>query len=142
MYPEEMKRNLIKGVEFCGTQFEHLKRGSKDRTAGYHIGFKRVKAWKLPNQMNSWLWNTVDIVDDLERDMDRLSHCTDSDLIMQAFRMNPESCTKYYGCMFHDYCMSWDNPLRCCDEPPLGYREEFWDPRTMETTNKMDLEWR
>lgn len=142
MYPDEMKNHLIKGVEFCGTQFEFLKRGSGARTAGYHIGFQRVPAWKLPSQMNVWLWNIVDLIDDLDRDMERLSHCNENDLIMAAFRMRTDSCTKYYGCMFHDYCMAWDNPLRECDEPPLGFRQEFWDPREMETTNKMELEWK
>lgn len=142
MYPDEMKADLIKGVEFCGTQFEYLKKGSKDRPAGYHIGFKRVPAWKTPKQMNTWLWNTVDLLDDLDRDMDRLSHCRESDHTMMAFRQNPNSCTKYWGCIFHDYCMSWDNPLKYCEEPPLGFRQEFWDPREMETTNKMDLEWK
>jgi len=142
MYPEEMRAGLIKGVEFCGTQFEYLKRGSKDRPAGYYTNFKRVPAWKSPEQMNVWLWNTVDLLDDLDRDMDRLFHCRESDPVMQAFRMNPESCTKYWGCVWHDYCMTWSNPLQHCFEPPLGFRQEFWDPREMETTNKMNLEWR
>lgn len=142
MYPDEMKAGLIKGVEFCGTQFEYLKKGSKNRLAGYHVGFTRVPAWKTPKQMNVWLWNTVDLLDDLDRDMDRLSHCKESDSVMMAFQQNPGNCTKYWGCVFHDYCMTWGNPLRYCFEPPLGYRVEFWDPREMETTNKMNLEWR
>jgi len=119
-----------------------LKRGSKDRPAGYYTNFKRVPAWKSPEQMNVWLWNTVDLLDDLDRDMDRLFHCRESDPVMQAFRMNPESCTKYWGCVWHDYCLSWGNPLRHCYEPPLGFRQEFWNPIEMETTHKMDLEWR
>jgi len=142
MYPDEMKAGLIKGVEFCGTQFEYLKRGSKARPAGYHIDIKRVSAWKEPRQMNVWLWNMVDLLDELDRDMERLAECKESDSVMMAFRQNPGNCTNYWGCMFHDYCMSWDNPLQQCFEPPLGFREEFWDPREMETTNKMKLEWK
>ncbi len=142
MFPEEMQAGLIKGVEFCGTQFEHLKKGSKLRPAGYHIALQRVPAWKSLGQMNTWLWNTVDLLDSLDIDMDRLIDCKESDSVMMAFRQNPGNCTNYWGCMFHDYCMSWTNPLQHCFEPPLGFKTEFWDPREMETTNKMKLEWK
>ena len=130
------------GIEYDGTCFEHLKRGSKDRGPGYHVNFLQVPAWKTPGQMNVWLWNVVDILDNVDREMDRLSHCTESDAVLMSFPMNPNSCTKYWGCAFHDYCISWENPLRQCYEPPLGFKIEFWDPREMDTTNKMDLEWR
>ena len=142
MYPDEMKAGLIKGVEFCGTEFTYLKRGSKAHPAGYNIDFRRVPAFKNPKSMNIWLWNTVDLLDDLERDMDRLSHCSEDDPVMMAFPMRSCSCSNYWGCMFHDYCMTWANPLRHCFEPPLGFRQEFWNPLEMETTNKMKLEWR
>lgn len=141
MYPDEMKSGLIKGVEFCGTEFAYLKRGSKVRPQGYNINFQRVPAWKGPKSMSTWLWNTIDLIDDLERDMDRLSHCSEDDPVMMAFSMRTNSCSNYYGCMFHDYCMTWANPLRHCFEPPLGFRQEFWNPTEMETTNKMKLEW-
>jgi hypothetical protein len=130
------------GIEYCGTSFEYLTRGSKDRPAGYHVNFLRVPSWKTPDQMNVWLWNTVDMLDNIEREEDRLMHCKESDAVLMAFPMNPNSCTKYFGCAFHDYCISWSNPLQRCDEPPLGFKVEFWDPREMKTTNKMNLEWR
>lgn len=137
MYPIEQ----VIGVEYCGTAFEYLKRGSKDRPAGYHASFTRVPAWKTPDQMNVWLWNTVDYLNDIEREFDRLSGCKEGDAVMMAFPLNPNSCTKYWGCMFHDFCMTWANPLQYAGEPPLGFKEEFWDPTQMETTNKKDLEW-
>lgn len=92
--------------------------------------------------MNVSLWNILQWMDDLERDMDRLLHCSEGDKVMECFKMNPTSCTKYFGCAWHDYCMTWSNPLRHCFEPPLGFKQEFWDPRKMETTNKMNLEWK
>jgi hypothetical protein len=138
MYPIEQ----VIGVEFCGTQFEYLSRGSKDRAAGYHVTFQRVPAFKSPDQMNVWLWSVNDACDNIERELDRLSHCKEDDPVMMAFPINPQSCTKYFGCMFHDYCLSWPNPLQRCYEPPLGFVQEFWDPRTLETTNKIDLEWK
>lgn len=137
MYPIEK----VLGVEFCGTSFHYLPKGGRARAQGYHIGFKRVPAWKTPNQMNAWLWTVNDLYDKLEIEMDKLSRCTDSDDILMAFAMNPNSCSKYFGCPYHDYCMSWDNPLRQCYEPPLGFKEEFWNPAEIETTNKKNLEW-
>lgn len=138
MFPIEQ----VKGVEFCGAGFAHLKRGSKDRSAGYHVTFKRVPTWKTKDQMNTWLWNTIDLLDEIERETDRLMHCHEDDRVLMAFPLNPNSCTKYFGCPFHDYCMTWSNPLQHCFEPPLGFIREFWDPTEMETTHKMNLEWK
>jgi len=138
MFPIEQ----VLGVEFCGTGFAYLKRGSSARPAGYHATLRRVPAFKTPEQMNVWLWNVIDELDDIEREMDRLFHCSEDDLVLQAFPMNPNSCTDFRGCPFHDYCLSWMNPLQRCDEPPLGFKEEFWNPANMETTNKKNLEWK
>ena len=129
-------------MEFCGTCFEYLKRGSSQREQGYHISFQRVPAWKTSDQMNVGLWNTVNTVYDVDRDMDRLSDCREGDAVMMCFPLNPGSCTKYWGCQYHDYCISWPNPLQRCEEPPLGFKIEYWDPSAMVTTNKLNLEWR
>ena len=138
MYPIE---DVI-GIEFCGVEFKFLKRGGKVNPAGYNINFQRVPAWKTPDQMNVWLWNVNQYVDAIEEEQGRLDDCSENDAVMMCFPMNTNSCTKYWGCAFHDYCLSWSNPLQRCHEPPLGFREEFWDPRKMETTNKINLEWR
>lgn len=133
MYPIEE----VIGIEFCGTAFKFLKRKQK-----YEINLKRVPAWKTPEQMNIWLWTVNDKLDNIEREMDRLSHCKESDEVLMAFPMRTSSCQKYYGCQFKDYCMAWTNPLRNCHEPPLGFHIKFWDPRELNTTNKMNLEWK
>jgi len=130
----------VLGIEFCGTGFEFLKRGSANRPAGYHATLRRIPAYKTPEQMNSWLWNVLDILNDIRHDMDRLYDCSDNDTVMSAFHMNPKSCTDYRGCPYHDFCLAWQNPLQQYYEPPLGFREEFWDPSAMQTTNKMNLE--
>jgi len=137
MYPIDR----VLGVEFCGTSFEYLDRGSKKRPAGYHVNFLRVPAFKSPDQMNSWLWTVNDLYSDVEREMDRLFHCTENDEVLMAFPMRDTSCTNYFGCIYHDFCISWQNPLRRCGSAPLGFIEEHWDPREMQTTNKKDLEW-
>ena len=132
----------VLGVEFCGTGFEYLSRGSAQRSAGYYSTLKRVPAYRSPDQMNVWLWNTLDKVKDIERDLDHLMHCKGSDEVMTAFRMNPGGCNKYRGCEFFDYCNLWPNPLRQCQEPPYGFSEKFWDPTELDSRNKVKLEWR
>lgn len=132
----------VLGIEFCGTGFTYLKRGSSERSAGFHASFRRVSAFKTPDQMNVWLWNTIDLLNEVDREIDRLFHCKEEEAVLMAFPMNPKSCTAYRGCPFHDFCLSWSNPLQRCYEPPLGYRVEFWDPSVMETTVKKNLEWR
>lgn len=131
----------VLGVLYDGCSFEYLKRGSGVRSAGYHINFKQVSAYKTADQMNTWLWTVNDILDRLEMEMNRLFHCSDDDDVLQAFPMNPEACTKYWGCVFHDYCLAWQNPLRRCEEPPLGFKVEYWDPSKIYTTNKENLTW-
>jgi hypothetical protein len=138
LFPIEM----VLGIEFCGTGFEYLKRGSANRPAGYHATLRRITAYKTPEQMNSWLWNVLDILNDIRHDMDRLYDCSDDDTVMSAFHMNPKSCTDFRGCPYHDFCLAWQNPLQQSDEPPLGFREEFWNPSKLDTTNKLDLKWR
>ena len=132
----------VLGIEFCGTGFAYLKRGSANRSAGYHASFRRVPAFKTPDQMNVWLWNIVDLLDQLDMEMDRLFRCKEEDTVLMSFPMNPKSCSAYRGCQFHDFCLSWSNPLQRCYEPPLGFKEEFWDPSKMETTVKKDLTWK
>lgn len=131
----------VLGVEFCGTGFEYLLRGSKNRSAGYHATLRRVSAFKSPDQMNVWIWLILDTLDDLEAEMDRLFHCNEEDQILMAFPMNPKSCTDFRGCPYFDFCLSWQNPLQRCEDAPLGFRSEFWDPSEQDTRNKLDLKW-
>jgi hypothetical protein len=132
----------VLGVEFCGCGFEYLSRGSSARPAGYYSELRRVPAFKSAEQMNVWLWTVIDTYDEIDRDFDRLSHCKEGDSVLQAFPIRPTGCSMYRGCEFHDFCTLWGNPLHYCQEPPLGFRQEFWDPTEKDSRNKMNLEWR
>ncbi len=132
----------ILGVEFCETGFEYLTRGSKARPAGYHVTLRRVPAFKTPDQMNVWLYLVNSYLDDIERDMDKLFHHSEGDAVLTAFKMNPNSCTNYRGCPFHDFCLAWSNPLQHCYEPPLGFHQEFWNPAERESSVKKNLSWK
>lgn len=132
----------VLGVEFCGCGFEYLSRGSKNRPAGFYSTLKRVPAFKTSDQMNVWLWTAINTYDSIEMELDRLSHCKESDPVLQAFPINPGGCTKFRGCEYHDFCLRWPNPIQRCQEPELGFHQEYWDPREKDARNKMKLEWK
>jgi hypothetical protein len=131
----------VLGVEFCKTGFGYLIRGSKSSPAGPRVGIRYIPAYKTPEQMSTWLWVVNDLINDLERDMDRLHHCREEDLVMQAFQLNHKSCTDYRGCPYHDFCLAWQNPLQHCYQPEIGFKEFFWNPAEVQTTVKKNLEW-
>jgi hypothetical protein len=95
--------------------------------------FISVPVRKTPEQMQVWLWNVREQVTSILREMDRLDKVKEDDLIMEAFPMNTESCTKYYGCPFQHLCVGWANPTKHCDTPPIGIQVEWWNPRDEET---------
>ena len=135
MFPIEQ----VLGMEFYGVGFARLKRGSANRGPGYHATFRKVPAYKTPDQMNSWLWTVNNLCDNLDREMDKLSQCKEDDSVLQAFPMNGKSCTDYRGCEFHDYCLAWQNPLQHAYGPPLGFTTRFWDPSERESSVHKDL---
>lgn len=96
--------------------------------------FVRIPVRKKPVDMEMWLWETQEWARSVEDDMDRLSFVQEGADVMKAFRRNPESCTKYFGCPYLDYCQAWNNPLRRCEKPPVGFKVSWWDPREEEST--------
>lgn len=106
------------GVEINGTIFNKTK-----------VQFERVPARRSKKMMNAWL-ATVNYWCDLqEREMSfLLEDCADSDDTLTAYPMNPTACTKYYGCRYMDFCLAWPNPLKECQQPPMGMKIERWNP--------------
>jgi len=126
--PEEVVGVRINGASFAKTK------------SGCTINFTRVPIYKSKDSMRVWYWNSLYWVSQIEEEFQRLEECKDSDEVMMAFPMNSQGCTKYFGCPYHDFCIAWPNPLRRCDHPPLGFKEEFWDPRKLTSTHQMDLD--
>jgi hypothetical protein len=131
----------VLGVEFSKVGFEYLSRGSTNRPAGSYATIREVQAFKSPEQMNIWLFGVIDLLDDLDRDMDRLLHCKEEDSVLMAFQMNYKSCNAYGGCPYFDFCLNWPNPLQRCHQPEIGFKVEFWNPSEIKSTIKKNLEW-
>ncbi len=126
-YPDKK----VRGVKINGIHFKKLKAGPK-------IDFVRLPIWKNNGQMGAWLFTVNSLLDELEWNFEQLSHCSDSDPVLNCFRMNPNSCTKYFGCAYHDFCGAWPNPLTKIHTVPMGFEIEFWDPRAKEALYQME----
>jgi len=116
------------GVKINGTFFQKTK-----------IDFLRVPVRKTLDHMKQWLWNVSWWADQIRWQFDLLERCSESDQVLTAFPQQPGSCTKYFGCPYHDFCLAWPNPLAHADEPPAGYKTEWWDPSEREATHRMEL---
>ena len=116
------------GVKVNGTFF-----------AKRNISFSRVPVRKTLDHMKQWLWNVAWWADQIRWQHDLLDRCTTGDQVLTAFPQQPGSCTKYFGCPYHDFCLAWPNPLAHADELPPGYVIERWDPSEREATHTMEL---
>lgn len=101
------------------------------------VKFQRVPARRTVHAMEAWYWNTIDWMNAIYNEFDRLHGSSESDTVLRAFPMNTENCTKYFGCPYHDFCLAWHNPLSRCDEVPIGMKIEYWNPKEEEKEAKV-----
>ena len=78
------------------------------------IDFMRLPLQRQVSQLNAWLWEVTDLIDQIELNEERLMELRDLDKpldYMAAFPKCTTSCTQYYGlCPYHDFCRFFDNP--------------------------------
>ncbi len=117
----------VKGMKVSGSFFLKTK-----------LNFERIPVYRSKESMQVWLWNTIYWMDSIKRDFILLEEATESDPVLMTFPMNTENCTKYFGCIYRDFCATWSNPLRNCQEPPLGFKIEHWNPMDKDSTHKME----
>ncbi len=117
------------GVEINGAIFNKTK-----------MQFQRVPARRSPEMMQVWLSTVNFWVSLIKSEMNLLfNDCSEDDSILTAFPLNPQACTKYFGCKYIDYCTSWPNPLREAHEPPIGMKVEHWDPTADESKHQFQF---
>lgn len=85
---------------------------------------------KTHDQMQAWLDDTNEWIDRMDYDKYALIHHDDTDQpTMRSYPKNDNACFNYgRRCQFFDFCTAWANPLTRCDEPPIGFNVEWWDP--------------
>ncbi|MFA5378321.1 MAG: PD-(D/E)XK nuclease family protein [Dehalococcoidia bacterium] len=124
LFPQDQ----VWGIEINGVIFNKTK-----------IQFQRVPARQPVHMMEVGFWNVGAWFDAIQEDIAKLQICSPSENVMRCFRQNTESCTKYFGCRYHDFCMGWANPLQHLDEMPMGFKVEYWNPADEESKVVFDL---
>lgn len=113
--PEEVEGVIINGSVFRTKDNEHL----------------RIPVQFQNDMRLVWLWEANHWLNQIEWNFEQLAECSPSDKVMVAFPRNSASCSKY-GCRFPGMCSLHANPLRRLGQTPIGYKQEFWDPRERE----------
>lgn len=121
LFPEEE----VWGIEINGVIF------NKTKTQYIRVPCRQSKA-----MMRVWFWNVNHWFNLIKWEFERLAECKETDDVLMCFPMNTESCTKYFGCKYHDFCRVWSNPLQRLDEVPTGFKVEHWNPMDEDSNAK------
>lgn len=126
MYPPEK----VWGAVMNGTFFRKGDIGKKFKSVA-DMPFKRVLVRKNFVAMQEWYEEMLHWVEGIRFDEQVLvDDCSEDNLTLSCFVRNTNSCTDYgRACEYHHLCTSWANPLRKIDDgPPIGFKQEYWDP--------------
>lgn len=124
--PEEVLGVTINGLAF-------------KKTKAHLFELERLPIWKTQSQMQAWQVHTVRWMKMLEFDYDLLQSEHEDKDVMEAFPMNERSCSKYFGCPYHDFCLAWANPIQKAFAPPLGFKVDFWNPTEEPSSQTFNL---
>jgi hypothetical protein len=137
--------DIVEGVTFRGSIFKKVKKAweqlanNQKLTYAAPYDFIEYPAKKSVDQMQTWLWNTTYELDKLNHNFELLADAREDDPVLFAFPFNPTSCADYFGCEYIDFCQAWQNPLQRCSEPPLGFKEEHWNPMAKPAKHKFEI---
>lgn len=113
---------------------KHIKKTVRIRGAFFYTSkpalFKEARVEKELHQFQSWLATILTWYRTLKLDMKILLEDDREDKeVMEAFPMNSNACFNWgRECEFHNLCISRNNPLQACAEPPVKLKVEFWNP--------------
>ena len=94
-----------------------------------NVDFIDVPIRKDRAMMEVWRSNVIRWMDAINTETFELSaRCDLNDPVMNSFPLNTESCTKYSGCPYLDFCKVWPNPLSRCHEVPMDFEIRWWNP--------------
>jgi hypothetical protein len=139
LYPE----NEVYGVIINGIFLSEPPRIRKDGQpyAGAKDNeFHRVPARFSPQQLQAWILDMHDLIQDRDRQQNQLMDADEDDPILRAYPRNREACTQYGVCPYLEVCSSNMNPVKGVNYPPIDYEVTLWDPRNIPTVKeRMDL---
>ena len=131
----EMKLPFL-GVEVDGVCFRNppkTRLDGKPYAGQKDVEFRRHLILRSARSMSAWLDDTNQWYSRLEEDKARLEADSADNATMKAFPKNPTACSHFGLCRYHALCLSRHNPLQYnCTEPPVGFKQEFWDPTKKE----------
>lgn len=142
LYPQEQ----VKGIKMNAAFFMNAPRAWDAWMSGNRgkykppFDFMRVPVYRSPDQMAVWMWNITHWLDMLEWNFQLFLKADQNEKVMTCFPMNTTSCSNYSGCPYKDFCSAWPNPLRRCEEPPLGFCIERWDPSEDEASKVFNID--
>lgn len=135
----------VSGVTFNGVFFKKAKKGWAELGSGSTLSvqppyeFLRYPAFKSPESMFDWHHTIRYYMENIKMQFKLLENCSDDDHVLNCFPMNPTSCSKYFGCQYHDFCCSWTNPLQRANQPPMGFIVDYWDPTADEAKTEINI---
>lgn len=91
-----------------------------------HDAFKLIPIERLDSQLDSWLWETLYHVKQIEANKAQIETLDANDDYLAAFPKNTSSCSMYGGCAYRDICKMLSNPLG--HDTPNGFKVEPWSP--------------
>ncbi len=94
-----------------------------------HDGFKIIPVNRQLPILDTWLHETRFWITIIQSETDRYASDGESQSrpAFYSFPKNTGACSHYSGCGFRDICKMISNP-DAEDSPPLGYKEEHWEP--------------
>jgi len=135
MFPEEEVYGVIINGMFIRNE-PKLKKDGTPYSNARDNEFHRVPVRMTPEQLQGWLVDMIDLLEDIDRQHDRLADTSDNNDVLQAFPRNREACTQYGICPYLNVCSTNMNPVRGVGNPPLGYEVDRWDPRDIPTVKE------
>lgn len=127
---ERFRGFIINGVRIFKYKKDNKTKGIK--AGDYEATFERVRQRVSMDLLSAWHLEVQRHLEDIERETEILSKDSAEGQAMASFPKNPQTCTKYFGCPYHDLCTSSGNPLTLIHnlggKPPLGWKQEWWDP--------------
>lgn len=140
-------REKVDGIEMNAMFFYKVKKAWDKMLTNQPLGtlkppyeFMRVPVKRDNQQMLVWQWTVLYYINQLKFYFEELAQAKEEDTIMATFPMRPDACFKYGKiCDYYDYCCAWPNPLQRCQQPPLGFAVDFWDPLAQEAKHEFKL---